>query len=128
MVIYGVALLAGCMFAGSFIGNVLGVVTGVNSDVGGVGFAMLLLIIVSSKLLKKDKLSPMAQDGIMFWSSMYIPIVVAMTAGQNVVAALTGGWLALAAGALTVIVPLLLLPLLSKVGKPSEALPPIVKA
>ncbi len=46
--IYGVALLAGCMLVGSFIGNVLGALIGLNSDVGGVGFAMLLLILVTN--------------------------------------------------------------------------------
>ena len=43
--IYGVALLAGCMFVGSFLGNVLGLLTGLNSDIGGVGFAMILLLL-----------------------------------------------------------------------------------
>ena len=43
--IYGVALLAGCMFVGSFIGNLLGVWTGLGSDIGGVGFAMILLVV-----------------------------------------------------------------------------------
>ena len=44
--IYGVALLAGCMFLGSLVGNILGLITGLGSDIGGVGFAMLLLLIV----------------------------------------------------------------------------------
>ena len=52
--IYGVALLAGCMFIGSFIGNILGILTGLNSDIGGVGFAMLLLLFVTnSKKINK---------------------------------------------------------------------------
>lgn len=33
----------------------------------------------------------MTQFGVLYWSGMYIPIVVAMSAGQNVVAALSGG-------------------------------------
>ena len=46
--IYGVALLAGCMFVGSFFGNLLGLATGLGSDIGGVGFAMLLLLLVTN--------------------------------------------------------------------------------
>ena len=39
------------------------------------------------------------REGVVFWSAMYIPIVVAMAAQQNVVAAVAGGRLALLAGA-----------------------------
>lgn len=125
MAIYGVALLSLCMFVGVFLGDLLGVLTGVNSNVGGVGFAMLLLILISDKLLNKDKLSKNAQDGVLFWSSMYIPIVVAMTACQDVVAAISGGPLAITAGILAVIICFAFLPLLSKLGKPAEPLPPL---
>ena len=128
MVIYGVALLSGCMFVGMFCGELLGVLTGVNSNVGGVGFAMLLLIILSNKMMKNNKLSSKAQDGINFWSAMYIPIVVAMTACQDVAAAITGGGiLAIVTGIVAVVVPLLLVPLLQKIGKPSDPLPPMSK-
>ena len=48
MIIYGVALLAGCYMAGNLIGDVLGMALGVNANIGGVGFAMLLLIPVLS--------------------------------------------------------------------------------
>ncbi len=126
MVVYGLALLAGCMFLGLFCGDVLGVITGVNSNVGGVGFAMLALILISSKLMKEGKLSEKAQEGISFWSAMYIPIVVAMTACQDVASAITGGGvLAIIAGIVAVVVPLLLVPVLQKLGKPSDPLPPI---
>ena len=33
--IYGVVLLAACMFIGSFVRNLLGLLTGLNSDIGG---------------------------------------------------------------------------------------------
>ena len=79
------------MFLGLFCGDVLGVITGVNSNVGGVGFAMLALILISGKLMKEGKLSEKAQEGISFWSALYIPIVVAMTACQDVASAITGG-------------------------------------
>ena len=44
MVIYGVALLAGCYMAGNVIGDILGALLGVKANIGGVGFAMLFLI------------------------------------------------------------------------------------
>ena len=39
MVIYGLALLSGCFFGGMLLGDILGMITGVGSNVGGVGFA-----------------------------------------------------------------------------------------
>ena len=45
MVIYGVALLSFCMLVGIFAGDLLGDLIGVQANVGGVGIAMLLLII-----------------------------------------------------------------------------------
>ncbi|MEC8918299.1 MAG: malonate transporter subunit MadL, partial [Pseudomonadota bacterium] len=37
MVIYGVALLAGCMLVGLIIGDVLGQLLGIDANLGGVG-------------------------------------------------------------------------------------------
>jgi len=58
-----------------------------------------------------------AGNGIQFWSAMYIPIVVAMAARQNVAAAVDGGLLALLAGVAAVVVSFALVPVLSRVGK-----------
>lgn len=102
MVIYGVALLSGCLIAGLFCGQLLGRLIGVQANVGGVGIAMLLLIFVSDRLRKAGRLKPVSQQGIVFWSSIYIPVVVAMAASQNVVSAVEGGPVALLAGALAV--------------------------
>lgn len=102
--ITGVATIAGCMFAGFFAGDIIGQVIGVGSNVGGVGFAMFLLLIVTDKLKQKRKLTQNISDGIQFWQSMYIPIVIAMTATQNVVAAVSSGILAIAAGVAVVLV------------------------
>lgn len=112
-VIYGVALLAGCMLVGSFVGNVLGILTGLNSDIGGVGFAMLLLLIVTNTKLSQ-KMPEGYEKGIDFWQKMFIPVIIAMTASQNVVSALSGGILALAAGLGVVIVAFLLVPVFNK--------------
>lgn len=112
--IYGVALLAACTFIGSFIGNILGLLTGINSDIGGVGFAMLLLLIVTNSK-KAEKLLPKDYDkGIDFWKNMFIPVIIAMSMSQNVVAALSQGWLALAAGLGVVVAAFLWIPVLNK--------------
>ena len=91
MVVYGVALLAGCYMAGNFIGDVLGALLGVKANIGGVGFAMLLLILISTWAIQKGYMKAPEEQGIKFWSAMYIPIVVAMSSIQNVAAALSGG-------------------------------------
>lgn len=56
MKIYGVALLAGCFLTGKLIGNILGEVIGINGDIGGVGFAMLLLMLLTTWMRKKGLL------------------------------------------------------------------------
>ncbi|WP_050183961.1 malonate transporter subunit MadL [Domibacillus robiginosus] len=114
MVIFGVALLAICMLTGLFIGEVLGVLMGIEANVGGVGLAMLMLVLVIDHLKKRGKLSLPAQEGLGFWSAMYIPIVIAMSANQNVAAALDGGPLAVVAGVTAVVISWLFVPLLSK--------------
>jgi malonate transporter MadL subunit len=116
MVIYGVALLAGCMIAGIFVGELLGKLIGVQANVGGVGIAMLLMIVFADYLRKRGRLNPVSQQGIIFWSSIYIPVVVAMAAKQNVIAAIKGGPAALLAGALAVVVCCALVPLISRIG------------
>jgi malonate transporter MadL subunit len=125
MIIYGVALLSVCMVLGLYIGEILGVIIGVQANVGGVGIAMLLLVLACSHPMFKSLTEGASGTGIKFWSAMYIPIVVAMAARQNVVAAVDGGMLALLAGALAVIVSFALVPVLSKIGTQSEPLPPL---
>lgn len=116
MVIYGVALLSLCLLLGTYLGNVLGYLIGIDANVGGVGIAMLMLIVLSNLSSKKFHLQPMTESGIHFWSAMYIPIVVAMAAKQNVVAALSSGWLAVIAGVSAVLVSFALVPILTRLG------------
>jgi malonate transporter MadL subunit len=116
MVIYGVALLAGCMLAGVFIGDILGKLIGVQANVGGVGIAMLLLILLSDTIRKRGGMKPLTERGVLFWSAIYIPIVVAMAAKQNVIGAVRGGPAAILAGGLAVFLSLLLVPALSRMG------------
>ena len=116
MKIYGVALLAGCFLAGQWIGNLLGVWIDVPGNMGGVAFAMFLLILLNEKMKKHGYFDSESEKGIMFWNAMYIPIVVAMSATQNVKAALTGGWVAVVVGIVATALCLLLVPLLSRMA------------
>lgn len=126
MMVYGVALLAFCMLTGMYVGDELGMLLGVKANVGGVGIAMLLLIILSNLSDKRFHIKPVSEAGIHFWSAMYIPIVVAMAAKQNVIAAVSGGWMAVLAGVLAVVVSFALIPIFTRLsGGPSEALPPL---
>ncbi|MDO5302052.1 MAG: malonate transporter subunit MadL [Tissierellia bacterium] len=120
MEIFGLGIVGICMIVGIFIGRLLGLVLGVNGDVGGVGFAMLLMILITQYLESKGKpISKKTGDGIRLLSSLYIPIVVAMSSIQNVTSALNGGVVALLAGVLGSIGGLLLVPVISKLGKKS---------
>ena len=113
MVIYGVALLAGCYMAGNVIGDVLGALLGVKANIGGVGFAMLFLIIISAWAQQKGIMKAPEEQGIKWWSAMYIPVVVAMSSIQNVAAALSGGVVAILGGLLAVVIGFLLIPVLA---------------
>ncbi len=121
MVIYGVALLSFCVLIGIFVGDILGDLIGVQANVGGVGIAMLLLIILSNLSHHRLKLSPITETGIGFWSAMYIPIVVAMAAQQNVIAAVSSGWLAIIAGVMAVAASFAMIPLLARIGKETRS-------
>lgn len=91
MIIYGVALLAACTLAGDFVGELLGRLLGINADIGGVGFGMIALIAARAWLRKRGLLGAGVVAGVEFWSAMYLPIIVAMAATQDVVAALRSG-------------------------------------
>ena len=95
MIIYGTALLAACHLLGIFLGDLLGQALGVKTNVGGVGIAMLLLIFARLYMAQKNILPKLTELGVEYWGAMYIPVVVAMAAQQDVVAALRGGPVAL---------------------------------
>lgn len=117
MIVYGVALLSACLIAGMLIGEMLGVALGVEANVGGVGIAMLFLVLASNSEKLRALVDGASGSGIQFWSAMYIPIVVAMAARQNVVAAFEGGMLAVVAGVAAVVVSFALVPVISKIGR-----------
>ena len=113
----GVALLAACTLAGLFVGDLLGAALGLEANVGGVGVAMLLLIALTN--LPGRRLGPETPtgNGVQFWSLMYIPIIVAMAAKQNVFAAVSGGVMAAVAGVLAVLAAFALVPVLSRLAQ-----------
>jgi malonate transporter MadL subunit len=120
MVIYGVALLAFCYLTGQLAGELLGRLVGVEANVGGVGFAMLLLILINDWFAKKKYSNALTEKGIAFWSQMYIPIVVAMSATQNVKVAVSSGFIAILAGIIPVLLCLSTIPLLTRLSKPID--------
>jgi malonate transporter MadL subunit len=117
MTIYGLTLLSFCYLVGQLVGQLLGKLIGIDSNVGGVGFAMLMLIILHDLFSKKGWMNEISDKGITFWSSMYIPIIVGMSASQNVKQALSSGMVAILAGTIPVIACYLLIPTLSKMLK-----------
>lgn len=115
--IYGVAILAGCYLVGKLLGDLLGILLQIDGNVGGVGFAMALLIWINTAYHDKLAAASRTSDGILFWSGMYIPIVVAMSASLNVKAALSGGWVAVIVGVGCTFACFLLVPVLSRIGR-----------
>ncbi len=116
MIIYGVALLSICTLFGAIVGDLLGLAIGVKANVGGVGFAMLLLLLLTERLKRSGHFKPPSEQGIAFWTAMYIPVVVAMAAQQNVLGAVKGGPMAILAGALATVVCFILIPVIDRIG------------
>ena len=113
MLLRGVALLAGCFITGQLVGETLGRLLGIEANVGGVGFAMLFLILAQNELEKRNLFHVEMGEGVFFWSKMYIPIIVAMSSIQNVRVALTNGMLAVLAGIIPVVICLIFMPILA---------------
>lgn len=121
MIIYGVALLAACYIIGQILGEGLGILLGVEANIGGVGFAMLLLMLGTDWLQKRGLLQLEAEKGIHFWSQMYIPIIVAMAATQNVKAAVSSGLVAILAGIIPVAISFWVISFLPKLFSKTES-------
>ncbi len=113
MTIYGVGLLAACCIVGQLLGEALGQLLGIEANVGGVGFAMILLMLSTNWLDVRKQLPTETSQGIGFWSQMYIPVIIAMAATQNVSAAIKGGLLALLAGIIPTAIAFAMIPLLA---------------
>ena len=122
MTISGVALLAICTLLGSLLGDWLGMALGVKANVGGVGIAMMLLIVGRLWLLRRGLLSDGIKLGVGFWGALYIPIVIAMAAQQNVVSALRSGPVVVAAAIGTLVVCFAAVAFISRIGGPVETM------
>ncbi len=121
MVIYGVTLLAFCYLAGQILGELLGQALGIDTNVGGVGFAMLLLIFLNDWFTRKGYLNPPSEQGILFWNHMYVPIIVAMSATQNVKAAVSSGMVAVLAGLIPVAFCFWFIPYIARLAAKNNA-------
>jgi malonate transporter MadL subunit len=114
--IYGVAILAACFLTGKIAGELLGQWIGIDANVGGVGFSMILLILALQWFHRLRGRDESFEQGIAFWNNLYIPVIVAMSAVQNVKGALSSGMIALLAGIIPMALCLLLVPLISRMS------------
>jgi len=96
----------------------MGRLVGLNANVGGVGFAMLFLLLLCSysETVKKNICNEGLCSGLRFWQNMYIPVVIAMSASQDVVKAVRSGWLAILCGITLTVLSLCLIPLVSRIS------------
>ena len=122
MAISGVALLAICTLLGGLLGDWLGIALGVKANVGGVGIAMMLLIAARLWLWRRGLLSQGVLQGVGFWGALYIPIVIAMAANQNVISAIKSGPVVIVAALGTLIVCFAAVALISRMSGPVETM------
>lgn len=115
--IYGLAILAFSFILGQWLGELLGNVLGIRANVGGVGFAMIFLMLFKEWLSRKGWFKSEMEPGIEFWNKLYIPIVIAMAASLNVQSAISSGSLAVVAGILPVLLAFSVFPLIMNVFK-----------
>jgi malonate transporter MadL subunit len=120
MKIYGIAILSLCYLAGQVIGDLLGLGFAFEGNIGGVAFGMLFLIVFADYFKNKGFFDQESESGILFWSSMYIPVVVAMSSIQNVKVAIGSGFIAVVVGVLSTLFCFMLIPLISKFSKQEE--------
>ncbi len=120
MKIYGIAILSICFLAGQIAGDLLGLGFAFKGNIGGVAFGMLFLILATDRFKNKGFFDQESASGILFWSSMYIPVVVAMSSIQNVKVAIGSGFIAVLVGVLSTLFCFLLIPLISKFSKQEE--------
>lgn len=117
MFIYGLALLSFSYLLGQWLGEILGKLIGINSNVGGVGFAMIILMLLKELFERKGWWNTELILGINFWNKMYIPVVIAMAASLNVQSAVSSGLLAVLVGLIPVVFAFIFFPFLLKFFK-----------
>lgn len=99
------------------MGTVFGDLIGAGTEIGGVGFSMLLLIFVTNSKRFSFTQKPAFIQGVNFWKAMFIPVVIAMTATQNVFSMLSSSMVAIVAGAAAVGFSYLMLFILHKLDQ-----------
>ena len=67
MAIYRTSLLSICLIVGLPLGKLLGILVGVDANVGGVGIAMLLLILIAEGLQKSGQLKAPSEKAIRYF-------------------------------------------------------------
>ncbi len=102
--IKGLAFLSVSFILGMWTGELLGSWLGINANVGGVGFAMIFLILMKEYFSQKGWWKSELEFGIEFWNKLYIPVVIAMAASLNVKSAISSGTLAIFAGIVPVLI------------------------
>lgn len=112
--IYGVAILSACFLVGKIIGELLGQWVGIDANVGGVGFSMILLIFSMQWFHKVIGKNEHLEAGVVFWSNLYIPVIIAMSAVQNVKGAISTGFIAVMAGVIPTAICFFLVSLISR--------------
>lgn len=117
--IKGLALLSLSFILGMWIGELLGSWIGINANVGGVGFAMIFLILTKEYFNRKGWWKHELEFGIEFWNKLYIPVVIAMAASLNVKSAISSGTLAIFAGIIPVLLAFLVFYFMMKSFKTS---------
>lgn len=117
--IKGLALLSVSFILGMWAGELLGSRLGINANIGGVGFAMIFLMVTKEFLTRKGWWKSELEFGIEFWNKLYIPVVIAMAASLNVKSAISSGTLAIFAGIIPVILAFMIFYFLIKSFKTS---------
>lgn len=117
MIIYGVALLALSYLLGQWMGEALGALLGIDANVGGVGFAMLILMLFKDWFLREGWVKKEMDQGVDFWGKLYIPVVIAMATSLNVKGAVSSGLLAVLAGIVPVAICFLVFPRIIRMFK-----------
>lgn len=102
--IQGLALLSVSFILGMWTGELIGSWLGIHANVGGVGFAMIFLLLTKEYFLQKGWWKNELEFGIEFWNKLYIPVVIAMAASLNVKSAISLGTLAVFAGVVPVVI------------------------
>ena len=71
MAIYGTAAPSICLICGLIVGKLIGIAIGIDADVGCVGIAVFVLILISGRLESAGPMAKPTQSGELFGSSIW---------------------------------------------------------